>query len=187
MSKIVGIGANVCDTLMTVPCYPKEDTKMRAKSIVQSGGGPHAIGKNCFIAELQEPTDLMVIPEKVTPSGVVLSEQKLHCGLGFDKMFDCFNYYGCDKKETRSKYFKGPKKVNENELELIDCDKFRLNQLNVSGELEYKTDSYGIAVVLDGSADMNGIRLESGDRVFISEKEGILNLKGNAKILICRP
>lgn len=44
MSKIVGIGANVCDTLMTVPCYPKEDTKMRAKFIVQSGGGPCATG-----------------------------------------------------------------------------------------------------------------------------------------------
>ena len=44
MSKIVGIGANVCDTLFTVPYYPKEDTKMRADSMKLSGGGPCATG-----------------------------------------------------------------------------------------------------------------------------------------------
>lgn len=44
MSKIVGIGANVCDTLITIPDYPQEDTKLRAESVVQSGGGPCATG-----------------------------------------------------------------------------------------------------------------------------------------------
>ena len=44
MVKIVGIGANVCDTLITVPNYPKEDTKLRASSVTQSGGGPCATG-----------------------------------------------------------------------------------------------------------------------------------------------
>lgn len=44
MIKIVGIGANVCDTLITVPSYPKEDTKLRANTISQSGGGPCATG-----------------------------------------------------------------------------------------------------------------------------------------------
>lgn len=44
MIKIVGIGANVCDTLITVPNYPKEDTKLRANTISQSGGGPCATG-----------------------------------------------------------------------------------------------------------------------------------------------
>ena len=44
MFNIVGIGANVCDTLLTIPTYPKEDTKMRASATVQSGGGPCATG-----------------------------------------------------------------------------------------------------------------------------------------------
>lgn len=44
MSKIVGIGANVYDTLYTVPSYPTEDTKLRAESAVSSGGGPCATG-----------------------------------------------------------------------------------------------------------------------------------------------
>ncbi len=44
MAKIVGIGANVCDTLITVPYFPKEDTKLKAESIMLSGGGPCATG-----------------------------------------------------------------------------------------------------------------------------------------------
>ena len=44
MINIVGIGANVYDTLLTVPCFPKEDTKLKVSATVQSGGGPCATG-----------------------------------------------------------------------------------------------------------------------------------------------
>lgn len=44
MSKIVGIGANVYDTLITVPSYPTEDTKLRASGVKECGGGPCATG-----------------------------------------------------------------------------------------------------------------------------------------------
>jgi len=44
MSKIVGIGACVMDTLITVPNYPTEDTKLRAESSKAAGGGPVATG-----------------------------------------------------------------------------------------------------------------------------------------------
>ena len=33
MANIVGIGANVCDTLLTVPNFPKEDTKINFKTM----------------------------------------------------------------------------------------------------------------------------------------------------------
>ena len=44
MSKVVGIGACVMDTLITVPNFPKEDTKLRAFSSKAAGGGPTATG-----------------------------------------------------------------------------------------------------------------------------------------------
>lgn len=44
MSYIVGIGACVKDTLLQVPDYPTEDTKMRALSSREAGGGPVATG-----------------------------------------------------------------------------------------------------------------------------------------------
>ncbi len=44
MLKIVGIGANVFDTLYNIPTYPTEDTKMRATASKTAGGGPVATG-----------------------------------------------------------------------------------------------------------------------------------------------
>ncbi len=43
-NKIVGIGACVMDTLITVPKYPEEDTKLRATGLKTAGGGPVATG-----------------------------------------------------------------------------------------------------------------------------------------------
>ena len=44
MINIVGIGANVYDTLITVPHYPTEDTKLKATCIKECGGGPCGTG-----------------------------------------------------------------------------------------------------------------------------------------------
>lgn len=44
MASIVGIGANVFDTLYNIPTYPAEDTKMRATACKTAGGGPVATG-----------------------------------------------------------------------------------------------------------------------------------------------
>lgn len=174
------------DTEKMLDCLHKYDVK-KGDFIFVAGGVPHAIGKNCFLAELQEPTDLMVIPEKITPSGVVLAEQKLHGGLGFEKMFDCFNYKGFSKEKTKEMYFKSPKKINEAEIELLNCDMFRLSKLEVKNDIKFTMGSYGIAVVITGSAQINGIKLEEGERIFISEKEGDLIIGGMGEILICRP
>lgn len=40
MKRIVGLGANVLDTLISCDKFPKEDTKMRAEKIMLIGGGP---------------------------------------------------------------------------------------------------------------------------------------------------
>lgn len=44
MAKIVGIGANVFDTLYRIPTYPAEDTKLRATVSKTAGGGPVGTG-----------------------------------------------------------------------------------------------------------------------------------------------
>lgn len=44
MMKIVGVGANVYDTLAVLPNYPREDTKIKAESMIAAGGGPCATG-----------------------------------------------------------------------------------------------------------------------------------------------
>lgn len=44
MDQIVGIGANVFDTLYRLDHYPTEDTKQKAQSVTESGGGPCGTG-----------------------------------------------------------------------------------------------------------------------------------------------
>lgn len=156
--------------------------------IFVAGGVPHAIGAGCFIAELQEPTDLMVVTERITPSGVVLPEVKLHSGLGFEKMFDCFNYDGVERTTIENKYFLSPKFLENGRTLLVDgniTDKFSLEKLSVSGETKFKIHTYGIALVINGAGTVNGKVAKKGDRFFIPFTEKELSCSGNMRILFC--
>lgn len=44
MAQIVGIGANVFDTLFRLSSHPTQDTKQKALSVAESGGGPCGTG-----------------------------------------------------------------------------------------------------------------------------------------------
>ena len=44
MTQIVGIGANVHDTIYRLDSYPSQDTKQKAVSITECGGGPCSTG-----------------------------------------------------------------------------------------------------------------------------------------------
>lgn len=44
MAQIVGIGANVHDTIYRLDTYPQQDTKQKAASITECGGGPCTTG-----------------------------------------------------------------------------------------------------------------------------------------------
>jgi mannose-6-phosphate isomerase len=133
----------------------------------------------------------MVIPEKITPSGVVLPDQKLHGGLGFDLMFDCFVYDGYNEEETRNRYFIKPKKISETQMTLADntiTDRFRFDSFHVKESINIDCGSYGIILVIEGQGVFNGISLCKGDRVFIPEYEKQLAVESkDVTFLLCRP
>ena len=68
------------------------------------GGVPHAIGGGCFMVELQEPSDLMVVAERFTPSGRRIPDAKMHGGVGWERMFDVYEYEGLTYEETCARY-----------------------------------------------------------------------------------
>ena len=68
------------------------------------GGVPHAIGGGCFMVELQEPSDLMVVAERFTPSGRRIPDAKMHGGVGWERMFDVYEYDGHTYEETCARY-----------------------------------------------------------------------------------
>lgn len=157
------------------------------------GGIPHAIGAGCFMIELQEPSDLMVIPEKQTPSGRVLSEAKLHCGLGFDKMFDCFVYEGFTPQEIKNRYFK---KANLEENKLIPIvddsltDKFSMSGLRVNGKVNLNFgDTYAVGIVTEGNCvlqyNSETVEFKKGQSFFIGADSGELLFIGEADIVLC--
>ena len=158
-----------------------------------AGGVPHAIGGGSLMVELQEPSDLMVIPERVTPAGIKLDDRKLHGGLGFENMFDCFVYEGFAAQQTKEKYYR--KAIfKENELlplvdsSLTNC--FSMYTLRVKGDAAVDFgDRYAVAVITEGEctvfADSGEYSLEKGDSFFITANGGELEFKGNCKAVFC--
>lgn len=102
------------------------------------GGVPHAIGAGCLLLEIQEPTDYTVRTERVSPKGLKISDYQCHQGLGFDKMFDCFDYWGLSWEEAMANWRIAPILREETSgytcYELIgsrDTDCFRLERYEI--------------------------------------------------------
>lgn len=68
-------------------------------------GLPHALGSDCLVLEIQEPTDITLRAERRRPSGELLPEEMLHGGAGMEALLDCFSYDALDAEETRRRVF----------------------------------------------------------------------------------
>ena len=168
-------------------CLHKINVK-KGDVVFVDGGVPHAIGGGSLILELQEPTDLMVCGEKVTPSGRVLADEKVHGGLGFEKMFDCYEYTQYTEAQINEKFIVMPitdggvKRLIYNKY----TDKFSMDEFSYG---EYVFESDKLAVVLEGNGTvMSGsgeIGLKKGDSLLITKGERITLSDSQLKLLIC--
>lgn len=149
------------------------------------GGVPHAIGAGCFIIELQEPSDLIVVGERYTPSGMKIAEKKLHMGLGYEKMFDVYDFTGYEFDEIKEKYCPTPKEIDKGIYEILGSkltDKFSMYRLE--GETNFKLSRpYAVAIVAAGEGRINETCVKKGDRLLISDENIIIT--GNVEIIIC--
>lgn len=152
------------------------------------GGVPHAIGAGCFMIELQEPSDLMVVNERFTSSGREIPEQRLHMGLGYEKMFDVYDYTGYSFEELKKKYCPEKKKLAENLFEIVGkdlTDKFSMYLLERNSELN--TDKkYRIAIAISGSGSVNGVSIKKGGRIFIKDEARVsVNGTQDFQLVVC--
>ncbi len=152
------------------------------------GGVPHAIGKGCFMIELQEPSDLMVVNERFTPSGREIPEQRLTCGLSFDKMFDVYDYTGYSFEELKSKYCPPKKEIGNNLFQILGddlTDKFKMYSLKRDAVLRAEK-KYQIAIVISGEGHINGIACQKADRLFLmDEKEISIQGTEDFEVIVC--
>jgi len=153
------------------------------------GGVPHAIGAGCFMIELQEPSDLMVVAERVTPSGRAIPEVKLHGGLGYKKMFDVYTYEGISYDEVCRRYGRfaergvkthGPQRILGPDL----TDKFEMWRLSDGTALPL--DGAGAVVVVTAGEGTVGDRpVRKGDRLVVCD-EAVLAVTGTAEAIVCK-
>ena len=168
-------------------CLHKINVK-KGDVIFVDGGVPHAIGGGSLILELQEPTDLMVCGERVTPSGRKLADEKVHGGLGFEKMFDCYEYIPYTKSEIEEKFVVSPAKeggINKLIYQKY-TDKFSMDEMT-HGTYEFTSDK--LAVVLEGNGILTSktgeLAVEKGDKLFLTKGEQITFSEQGIRLLIC--
>ena len=146
------------------------------------GGMPHAIGGGCFMIELQEPSDLMVVAERVTPSGRRIPDAKMHGGVGWEKMFEVYEYEGFTYEEVCARYVKraaGGLLILGPEL----TDKFEMWRVTGGGSVTLLRGR-AVAVVTDGAGEVNGLAVTRGDRLLIADDRDIV-VQGAVTLVVC--
>lgn len=150
------------------------------------GGTPHAIGAGCFILEIQEPTDLTIRIEKTTPGGYEIPDRICHQGLGFDKMFDCFDYDGYTDQEVIDKWQIASKEDLLGDFQtLISYENtkcFSLERYVVQAPVDIKaSESFSVIIVLEGHGSIatpeGTIAIKKGDQIFVPAACGDMVLK----------
>lgn len=151
------------------------------------GGVPHAIGAGCFMVELQEPSDLMVVAERFTPSGRRIPDAKMHGGVGWERMFDVYEYEDIDYEEVCRRYVRRGGERKDHKAFCV-CgpeltDKFGMWRVLSGGRVVLPRES-SVVVVTDGNGSVNGIDVKTGDRLLVSG-EGNLEAHGDVALVVC--
>ena len=143
------------------------------------GGVPHAIGQGCLLIEIQEPTDYTIRVERTTPSGLSIPPEACHQGIGFEHMFDCFDYDGISREEAYRRWCIPPKmlqQTNDSDRSLLvgyeDTTCFRLERYDITGRCDIHTNRVFCGLyILSGSGRIISEdyvqHMKSGDQFFI--------------------
>ena len=160
------------------------------------GGTPHAIGPGCLLLEVQEPTDYTISLETHDMAGNDVPEQLIHQGLGFERMFECFDYRKQSIEELLAAYRLEPAVLGDGYEELIPYTRtrcFGLRRRNVDGEVLVGSAgrAYTLAVTR-GTGTIGDIEVRQevkpGDCLFVSADEGSYSIRGEGmEVLECLP
>ena len=146
-------------------CLHKFEVKSGDTFLIK-GGVPHAIGAGCFLVEVQEPTDYTIRTERVTPRGIAVADFMCHQGLGFDRMFDCFDYSGASEEKILEEYHIPPR--GEDILSYSDTEMFALKKIEIDGETEMESGgTFSGFYVLEGEGRLGDDTLAPGSQYFI--------------------
>ena len=195
MGKIVGIGANVFDTLYNIQTYPKEDTKMRATASKTAGGGPVATGlvaaaklgaKTAYIGVLSDDNGGKFLKEDFEKYGVDTDLISVMSGY---RSFASVLWLCADTATRTCVFDKGdlpPLKLNEKQKEAIE-NAFLLmvdgNEMDAAVEAATLAKSKGVKVLYDcGGLYSNVDKLLKQTDIMIPSEEFALGHSGQENV-----
>ena len=169
------------------------------QTFIVRGGVPHAIGGGCFVVEIQEPTDLTIRLEKKMPyGGIELADEACHAGLGFDRMFECFNYDGLTEEEALKAYRVEKKVMRQTDAylveSLIDYDvteffKMEMMEIATNMPVEPVGDSFSGLCVFSGTGRIDcgnqALSLAWGDQFFVPARSRPFTMTNTGTDKLC--
>lgn len=163
------------------------------------GGVPHAIGAGCLLVEIQEPTDYTVRTERVTPAGLHIVDAQCHQGLGFEKMFDVFDYDGLSYDTAYSRWCIPPTVLEQTEdyirrevIGYAQTDCFRMERFDITGSCDFPAGNrFSGLYILSGEGvltDTEGAHtIRGGDQFFVPASSDAFSITaGNTPITLFR-
>ena len=149
---------------------------------------PHTIGPGVFFLELHEPSDYIFRLEKKYFNIRTFLDDELHCGMGFERLFDCFDYATYTEKEISDHIRVLPKVVSEGpgftEFVLLSHEQtncFAMRKVSVKEKYLLSNDSgHRILIAVEGRG-----RILAGPKIYqIFRGQGIFVPAGLKKAII---
>lgn len=170
------------------------------------GGVPHALGAGCFVAEIQEPSDLTAVPiaqqallefrRRANPKGVFVPEDE---ALYERRMLNSFHYAGAPLAGTLARCKSAMPLLREEpggrEQEIFGAAQtqcFSCTLVQVHGTFR-KTDTHDaqICLILDGSGELvcGGERMlvRRADEIFFPCAATDVRMEGTFSCILCNP
>lgn len=169
MSQIVGIGACVADTLILLPEFPTEDTKLRALSVKQCGGGPVSTGltvasklgaDSAYIGVISDDDSGRFLLEDFRKYGVDISLVQVQTNC---RTFTSFIWLSAQKGSRTCVFDKGslpPLKLNDKHKRAIKSAKILMvdgNELEAAVQAAKLARENGVSVLYDAGGLYEGV------------------------------
>ena len=169
------------DIAAMLNCLHKFEVKAGDTFLIK-GGVPHAIGAGCLLVEVQEPTDYTIRTERTTPRGLPVADFMCHQGLGFERMFDCFDYSGASAESVLAEYRIPPR--GEDILDYSDTEMFALKKIEIDGDTVIESQgSFSGIYVLEGEGRLGDEELTPGSQYFIPATAEPFTISGKLKLI----
>lgn len=163
------------------------------------GGCPHALGRGCFVIEVQEPTDITLCARPYYAIPDSWKKQDEDEQLYNERLLGAFVYDGCSYEETLRRW-RAPRKLFREgpwgqEYIIIGMDQtasFSFTELTVKGSAElYHTGFPQIGIVTAGEGKLRWtggeMAIAKGKELFFPVDIPHLSVEGDCTLVLCNP